>query len=156
MSQSNKKIKKIAEKEYKKALKQISKIVGNKTTYSDDLEKAGKKLFRKKFLGVFSSDLIPNKIPNGYMAIVNLDNSKMSGSHWVSICKQNNNDTIWVYDSFGRNIYEILPDIYNKKRKIRSTEKDAEQRIDETNCGARSLAFLKVFHEYGIKYAKFI
>lgn len=151
----SKSCKEIAEELYEKELKNVIKFVGNKTTYSDQLNKVGKRLFKSRFLGVFSSDTIPNEIKKGKMAIINLDSSNMTGSHWVSICKDSKN-IIWVYDSFGRSIHRILPSIYGKGRIIKSTEKDAEQHVKQTNCGARCLAFLKVFDKYGSKYAKHI
>ena len=151
----SKSCKKKAEKLYTQELKKIIKIVGNKTTYSDQLYKVGKQIFGPDFLGVFTSDRIPNTININKMAIINLDSSEMSGSHWVAICKDKKG-IIWVYDSFGRNTHEILPDIYGKKRIIKTTERDAEQNKNESNCGARCLAFLKVFDKYGSKFAKYI
>lgn len=151
----NKKIKYKAEKLYNNYLKKMIRIVGNKITYSNDLEKIGKRIFGNKFIGVFTCDRIPDYIKKNDMAIINLDNSSQSGSHWVAICKDTK-DNIWVYDSFGRKTYNILPSIYGNKRKIKTTERDAEQNKEETNCGARCLAFLKVFNKYGSKYAKYI
>lgn len=144
-----------AERIYEIELNNMIKLVGNKTTYSDQLLIIGKKLFKNKFMGIFTSDKIPKNIKIGYMIIVNLDSSGQSGSHWVAVCKDKKG-TIWVYDSFGRSIHKILPDIYNKRRKIKSTERDLEQDIEESNCGARCLAFLQVFHKYGSDYAKWI
>ena len=144
-----------AEELYLKYLKNIKKIVGNKTTYSDQLHKVGKQLFGSKFLGVYTSDKIPNKIKRGHMAIINLDNSSETGSHWIGVCKDKK-DNIWVYDSFGRSTHKIIPSIYGKGRRIKTTERDAEQHINESNCGARCLAFLQVFHNHGSKYAKYI
>lgn len=148
--------KRLAENKYHESLRDIVKIVGNKTTHSSQLEYFGKKLFGKNFVGVFTCDLIPKKIPRGHFAIVNLDSSDMTGSHWVSIAKEEESDTIWVYDSFGRSTHKILPSIYGEGRKIKTTERDPEQDNEETNCGARSLAFLKVFHDLGHDYAKYI
>jgi hypothetical protein len=145
----------IAENEYKKQLKRMIKLLGNDTTYLTDLYKVGKKLFGTKFIGVFPSDEIPNKIKKNHMAIVNLDTSNQGGSHWVSICKDNSN-TIWVYDSFARKTYSILRSIYGKGRKIKDTEHDIEQKDNESNCGSRSMAFLCVFHKLGSSYAKWI
>lgn len=147
--------KKNAEQSYRDELKKMKKLVGNKITYSDELARVGDDLFGEKFMGVFTADKIPNHIKELHMAIVNLDNSNETGSHWVSVCKDKKG-IIWVYDSFGRRIHKILPSIYGRGRKIKSTERDKEQGFKETNCGARSLAFLRVFHKLGSDYAKYI
>lgn len=142
-----------AEKLYHNVLKTMEKLVGNKTTYDIDLKKTGKKLFGKRFVGVFPSDKIP-KLKKNHMIIANLDTSIEPGSHWVGIVKDKKNIT-WVYDSYGRNIHKILPKLSGMV-KLKSTERDIEQKVEEDNCGARSLAFLYVFDKHGIKYAKYI
>lgn len=152
------KLKKKAESYYKKALKRAVKLVGNKTTYDHQLDFAGKKLFGKRFLGVTTSDHIPETIPKDNMLIINLDSSKESGSHWVAAVKDKDTGTILVYDSFGRKTHEILPSIYGNrdKEEIQDTEHDAEQKKKETNCGARCLAFLIVYDELGYDFARCI
>ena len=58
----------------------------------------------------------------------------------------------------GEKIHSILPELYENmdKRSIKSTERDAEQVEEETNCGARVLAFLYVVDKKGFKLAKYI
>ncbi len=146
-------LKKRAENLYEKSFKYFVSIVGNKSTYDEELNKVGKKHFKKKFKGVFSSDNIPI-LKNKEMLIANLDEESGPGSHWVAVAKEN--DILWVYDSFGRDIHEILPSIYKGKGNVKSTERDVEQKLEEDNCGARCLAFLSVFHKYGSKLAKYI
>jgi len=141
-----------AEKLYNKYFKQMKKIVGNTTTYSSTLYKVGKKLFGNNFIGVFTSDNIPT-IPNAHMCIVNLDTSKQSGSHWVGIIKDKGR--ILIYDSFGRKAIKILSKVKNIDKYI-DTELDKEQDISESNCGARCLAYLMVYHKHGYTYAKWI
>ena len=93
--------KKAAQKMYQRILfTKIVPLVGNETTYNTDLKKTGKRLFGKKFLGVFSSNTIPKKIPSGKYLIVNLDEDFEEGSHWIGIAKQKKQ--YLVYDSFGR------------------------------------------------------
>ncbi len=116
-------------------------MVGNKSTISTQLHKAGTQLFGKKFVGVFASNRIPSK--RGYM-IINLDSSKMPGSHWIAMADD------WVYDSFGRPTQQILG------WKAKDTEYDAEQLPKETNCGARVLAWLMVYDQYGPQIAKWV
>ena len=148
--------KKIAEKEYNISLNKIEKMMGNHTTYDNELVKYGKTLFKSKFIGVFAADNYPTKIKNGTCFIINLDKKNEPGSHWCAICKEANNDVLWVYDSFARDVHQILPTIYKNKNKIKTTEKDAEQSVSETNCGQRSLAFIDVFLKLGPLYAKWI
>ena len=142
-----------AEKLYKKYLKRIIKLVGNKTTYDKKLIKIGNKLFGKKFRGVFPSDLIP-KINNGEFFIANLDTSYEQGSHWIGIVKDKKG--LLIYDSFGRKSKTIIPSVYKLYRKVIDTEYDKEQKIKESNCGARSLSFLMVYYKKGFNYAKYI
>ena len=63
----------------------------------------------KYFSGVYSKDPIP-LIENNKYLIFNPENSDQSGSHWVELCRKNND--IFVFDSFGigyvpNNLYEI-------------------------------------------------
>ena len=126
--------------------------MGEKSTYGNDLEKVSKKLFGNKFIGVYSSDMVP-ELKNGDMAIVNLDKYYQIGSHWISISQYDNN--LLVYDSFGRETHDILPD-FNYEGDIIDADYDSEQDIKEYNCGPRSIAFLNVLDKLGPEYAMLI
>jgi hypothetical protein len=65
-------------------------------TYSDHILQLGKKLFKEKFHGVYPSDHIPELTKEKPYAILNLDKSTESGSHWVAIAKVDNE--IYIYD----------------------------------------------------------
>ena len=78
------------------------------------------------------------------MAIFNLDTKKQPGSHWVAVVKDKKHYI--VYDSFGR-------DIKLKQKNYIMTDKDAEQSVEESNCGQRSVAWLVVVAVKGIKTA---
>jgi hypothetical protein len=82
-------------------------------------------------------------------AIVNLDTSWEQGSHWIALAKSGKK--VIFYDSFGRPNTSILPLL--KGGNIVNTEDDAEQKMEETNCGQRSLSFLLLFDKYGEKMA---
>lgn len=105
-------------------------------------------------MGVVSVDKIPNKIPTGKYLIVNLDESDLPGSHWVSLI--GDEGKVLIYDSYGRDPKDILGK-FAKKNKFRSTDiaqhgatdKDAEQGIMETNCGARCIAALILYNQFG-------
>lgn len=126
----------------------IEPVLGDETTYSTDLNKLCKKLFKNKFVGVFPCDKIP-KLKKGQYAILNLDKSNQKGSHWVSIYKKPRKTII--YDSFGRDNGEIIPSLSKSGNgKIIDTDKDVEQSILETNCGARCVAWLCLIDGWGI------
>lgn len=131
----------------------VEPLIGDKTTYMNDLEKIGKKMLGQKFIGVYPSDKIPTLKNNEY-AILNLDKSNESGSHWTAIAKKANKTHF--YDSFGRkdNIIKSLKKSGNGK--IINTDNDAEQKIEELNCGARSIAWILFFDKWGSKYADLI
>ena len=146
-----------AELIYKKYLKDIYNLIGDRTTYLNQILGAGRKLFGVKFKGVFPSDKIPKLNDLSPYCILNLDKSSESGSHWVALSKiPNTNDSI-LYDSFGRNYKKIIPALnYSGNGRIINSDFDAEQKILETDCGARCLAFLMVIDNYGVNVAKLI
>ena len=67
-----------------------------------------------RFNGVFSRDILPNSIKNGGY-IINLDEYRDIGTHWVALYV--NNKTIIYFDSFGVEHIprEIIKFIGNKK-----------------------------------------
>ena len=141
---------------YNKILQDVIKpISGDKTTYMNELLGIGKKLLGVKFKGVYASDKIPKLNDLSPYAILNLDTSKEAGSHWVAIAKHGNNT--YLYDSFGRNDTRIIPNLqFSGNGRIINTDNDVEQKIEETNCGARSLAWLLFFDKFGSKCALLI
>jgi hypothetical protein len=141
---------------YGKVLKDVVyPLTGDKTTYLTDLNGIGKKILGVKFKGVFPSDKIPRLNDLQPYCILNLDTSEEAGSHWVAIAK--NGDNTYIYDSFGRNNVKIIPNLqYSGNGRIIDTDRDVEQGILETNCGARSLAWLVFLDKWGIDCAKLI
>ena len=146
----------VVDKLYKDTLKKIeNNYTGDTTTYLKQLNGIGKKLLGVKFKGVYPSDKIPKLNDLSPYCILNLDSSKEPGSHWVALAK-NGKDSI-LYDSFGRHNNEIIPDLkFSGNGRIIDTDRDAEQKILETNCGARCLAWLWIFENFGAKTAKMI
>ena len=148
-----------AEKLYYTILtKQIYPLVGQKSTYMTDLDKAGRKLLGIKFRGVYASDRIPVLNDLKPYCILNLDKSTGSGSHWIAVAKYPNKNEILVYDSFARTAKKIIPSLLSSGngKIINSDLSDSEQNIIETDCGARSLAYLVVADKYGLNTAKLI
>ena len=134
-------IEKSALRHYHKKLKAEEKRLGEGLTYEDDLRNRGKTLFGAKFNGVYAAD--ESRPFSGY-SIINLDNSNEPGSHWVA--EANN----LIYDSFGRD------GILSGSGRTQYTDPDAEQEVQEDNCGQRCIAWLRVYHEMGEKAAKLI
>lgn len=135
---------------YKLALKYLESKMGNKITDSDQLHKMGRKLFGKKFKGVYPSDKALKLTQKQPYAIVNLDNSDEFGSHWTAVGL--NNGDLLFYDSFGRKASKILPSIFKGGKQVIDTEDDVEQDLNgkkESNCGQRSLASLVVLDQWG-------
>ena len=141
---------------YDKILKEIIEpLSGDKTTYLTELNGIGKKILGVKFRGVYPSDKIPKLNDLSKYAILNLDRSNEAGSHWVAIAKDGK-DTV-LYDSFGRSDKKIIPNLqYSGNGRIINTDEDVEQNILETNCGARSLAWLVLYDNWGVDTALLI
>jgi hypothetical protein len=133
----------------KKVIKKVEKMVGRGTTFGSQLMKAGKTLLGKAFAGVFASDEIPHLKGIQRYAILNLDKSWQPGSHWIGLAREGKNDYI-IYDSFGRKSSKIVPEVFNKtKGYVIDVDPDPEQKVNEDNCGARSLAWLHIYDKYG-------
>jgi hypothetical protein len=143
-----------ANKYFNKYLKQVYKLIGHKTTTnSDELNIVGNTLFGKKYKGTYSSDNYPNLKKNECM-IVNVDKSNKSGSHWVGIYCYDKKKFL-IFDSFGRKSSLLFPH-FGKGYKLLDTDYDKDQKESDKDCGQRSISFLMVCYERGIKYAKLI
>jgi hypothetical protein len=138
--------------------KQIYPLTGSKSTYMNDLDKVGRRLLGLNFKGVFSSDKIPKLNDLKPYCILNLDKSTESGSHWIALAKIPGEHSSIVYDSFGRPAKDIIPVLKDSGNGtiLNSDLSDAEQKMSETDCGARSLAFLVVLDRFGLDVAKLI
>ena len=126
---------------YNNLLSVIESYTGDDTTNSGLLDQIGRSLFLSKWKGVFASD---ESYPAAGYCIVNLDISSMNGSHWVAVANG------LVYDSFGR------CGLLNKKTLKCGGDSVPDQRITETNCGQRCLAWLCVYQVMGADGANMI
>ena len=126
---------------------------GSGTTYASTLEKIAYSKLGIHFKGVFASDQIPLLNILQKYAIVNLDKSSQSGSHWIGVAFEDNK--IYVFDSFGRKSIKIIPSLYKSysAKSIIDTDYDAEQTENQENCGALSLTWLLFFDKYKAKNA---
>jgi len=130
----------------KQLLSVIEQQLGKGSTNNKQLDRYGKSLFGKRYIGTFTADTVPD-IPVNHMAIVNLDKSGRPGTHWVALVKDRK-DRVIVYDSYGRKTKKILPDLYGRGNTV-DTEYDAEQTKEEENCGARCMAALVMYDLHG-------
>ncbi len=125
---------------YNSYLREITNIMGHsQTTFGTDLATVGKILFGPLFRGTFARDEAPHG--KGFF-ILNLDKRAQPGSHWIAVANG------MVYDSFGRGKMGFSY--------ASSTDPDAEQNVEEDNCGQRSLAWLCVYFTKGPHVAKTI
>jgi Neuraminidase (sialidase) len=140
---------------YEKYLLQAKSLLGNTTTYLKDLNGAGKHMLGVKFKGCYASNKIPRLNDLSPYCILNLDRSDQSGSHWIAICKYPNSNKTLIYDSFGRDYKKIIPNLdMSGNGTIVNSQKDPEQKVSQTNCGQRCLAFIMVFDSLGVTQAK--
>ena len=123
-------------------LRIVEHMMGHSSTSSEqELRDAGKALFASKFDDVYAFDeffyqtMYTQKTPK--YCIINTDIRAEGGEHWFAWADGH------IYDSFGR---EALGD----------TSGDAEQNIQEKNCGQRCLAWLLVYDTLGSDHALLI
>ena len=124
-------------------------LLGTKVTYSDEVNKVGKQLLGKDFVGVFASDQIP-RLKNKQCCVLNLDKSHEAGSHWIAVYRYGKKNL--TYDSFGRKSSKIIPSL----KQVEDADYDPEQMIHQEDCGARSICFLLVCKYWSPELAKMI
>ena len=140
---------------YQKCLKMVYKLLGNGLTYSDQLNYVGKHLLGVKYKGSFPSDKIPKLSDLAPYCILNLDKSNESGSHWVGLAKVPLKNECYIYDSFGRKHTTLFKNLNSSGNgRINNTRLDPEQSVKESDCGARSMAWLILFDQKGYDVAK--
>ena len=117
-------------------------------TNSDDLDRLARMQFGDKFKGVFAANTHPEDMSDGYF-IINTDPFQMPGVHWTAVA--GTPEGICFYDSFDRKSTQLFPEVV-----LPGTGKNPEtaQRIEESNCGERCIAWLVCVSEFGIKAAK--
>ena len=134
---------------FKKYKRKFIKLLGKGPLDNFQLDKLGKELLGKKYLGTFAQDELPTK--SGYL-IINTDTSKNINSgeaHWVAIIQTAK--TLYVYDSYGRMTKNVLKLISKQtKKKIVDSKHDAERFGFTAICGHLSLSWLCVAHDLGI------
>jgi hypothetical protein len=124
----------------------IENVIGIRSTSNFKLKKYGKLIIGNQFRGVFSADSNFH-LRNGEMCIINTDDSKHNGTHWLSLIKFH--DKIYCYDSFNRNYRKLSPYFANKKWIVANSFID--EAYPEANCGQRALAWLILANTYSPK-----
>lgn len=106
----------------------------------------------KNFKGVKMSDVLPPKIEDDGLYVVNLDKQKNNGTHWVGIYNNSKNDYVFYFDSFGsppNNDTERFLRTSGKAIKINSS---ALQFLRSKACGWYVIYFLKEMNKYNDPY----
>lgn len=123
---------------YREFLIELEKELGSGTTYSTDLDRVGKQLFKDEWRGVFAVD---DNLPTEGCFLVNTDKRGGEGEHWLAVRNG------YYYDSFGRKANSFFPGSNFQE----SPDYDAEQAKKEENCGCRCLAWLLCAKYFGKK-----
>ena len=136
---------------FNRSYTKVVKLIGHyNTTHNVELDRIGKKLIGKKFIGVFASDAYPKFDGSESYCIVNLSKTNTNGTHWVArMCKRN---TILWYDSFARKISSLIPTSRGVDTSLAPSSMDQE--VEQMDCGQRSLAALYVGFKMGIEAFK--
>ena len=151
----HKKVQKVRKAEVQKAFIEIVEFLptilprnNHEGTSSEDIERVCRMQFEGKFKGIFAANNHPNDMSEGYY-IINTDPFQLPGMHWTAVAGVDG-ETVF-YDSFDRKSTQLFPEIV-----LPGTGKDqsVRQRIKESNCGERCIAFLCCVSEFGIHSAK--
>jgi hypothetical protein len=134
---------------YEICLRAVERAMNSNTTTSDtQLTAMGRAIFGSRYLGTFQAKAWPIISEQQPYAIVNTHDAP--GEHWLGL--------FWtplgtlVYDSFGRPTRMIMT--IRPPKRLFETDDDAEQALQETNCGQRCIAFLWVCGLLGPDKAK--
>ena len=152
----------MAHENYKNMMKDLTKIMGNGELDSNQLTQMCKSIFKKEFNSVCAwSEYVAN--PKKPYSIVNTDATV--GSHWLGVYTEDGK-TVYVYDSFARNLKRIMKDWYDLSKKLgfklifinkKKDQSDASGNAPaQINCGLRSYCWIYCVKIYGLKKARHI
>ena len=130
--------------------------MGRGTTTDVQLDRLGKKLFGRSWLGVYPSDKdIMKNVKNLrlYYGIINVDRSYEPGSHWIAIIYDRMADLFHIWDSFGRPSKQLIPNFIKKINYVDMHRNGADQKNKQNSCGQRSIAILLMAKKYGLDIA---
>jgi hypothetical protein len=105
----------------------------------------------KSYKGTYAINEPRPKLRDNQYVILNNYPIESDGQHWFALAKHDNKH-IYLYDSFARKTENFIDEKYLKHFKnIKSSKDNVEQKILESNCGARCIAFIKCCIKYSIK-----
>jgi hypothetical protein len=148
---------------YRRFVRAVSRVMGTTgVTYAENpvsanhasLEATGRRLFGARFKGVFMADQVPTLTPRHPYAIVNTEATP--GRHWIGVAYIGGRPRVLVYNSLGKRLANLPRELWQKYPDAITTEPDAEQGVNEDNCGQRVLAWLLMLRWYGVKAAQTI
>lgn len=79
--------------------------------------------------------------------ILNTDDSKSNGTHWVALMRGSDNRTFF-YDSFHRS-FQSLSKHWRDKPWIQRYDRFKDQALDSEVCGQLCLAMIYCFNKFG-------
>ena len=142
------------------------KALGRSVTTDRQLEFVGRRLFGENWLGVFPSCVKPREflkradIDGFYYAILNVSPANdPPGTHWLAVIlrKREGNAFYYIWDSYARNSKKLIPRfIKSIGYKYIDINGQSDQKVSESDCGARSMAVLLYVARHGIASAKLI
>lgn len=139
-------------KKQQQILKKMRSVYGNKSLDTDQLDDIGKTMMGKDYCGTFAYDQYPANAPECSYAIINTDNSRQTGTHWLSVYK--NDKTLYIFDSFGRFSKNVIKKFVKSHIdmgfKIVDVNKTSDQGNSAEDCGLRSMATLLLIKKYGV------
>ena len=151
----HKNLQKARKKEVQEAFKNLVEFIAtivprnpHDGTSGDDLDKLCKMQFGDRFKGVFAADTHPKDMSEGFY-IINTDPFAMPGTHWTAVAGVP--PDIVFYDSFDRKSTTLFPEVILPAT---GSSPNVRQRIKESNCGERCVAFLTCVTEFGIHACK--
>lgn len=133
-----------------KTIKGVSPIIYYDSVQLSDM--AMNSRLKNKFNICNSYDLFEPNDSKPY-SILNTDDSTKDGTHWVGVIQ--NNNTIYVYDSFARNGSRLMRPFIKSMNKqgyiVRFINKGSDQPEKAVDCGIRCLLYLIFVDRYGIE-----
>ena len=143
---------------YHKLVDALEDHYDNESKTNTDLIQIGKVIFKPLGNNVIrNADYSFDKMDGEY-SIINTDNGQ--GIHWTGVYQYHKK--VYVWDSFGRDIKQLMPEFVQRARTqgydiIKANKHyDNEQEANQSDCGLRSLAWLILAESKGIKTATLI
>ena len=117
-------------------------------TSGEELDNICRMQFGDYFKGIYAANTHPKDMSEGFF-IINTDPFSLPGTHWTAVAGVP--PDVVFYDSFDRKSTQLFPEVV-----LPSTGSNSEvrQRIRESNCGERCVAFLTCVSEFGIHPCK--